>query len=211
MNFQQKIFYNDKPFVLTTDIDDCIEKNPKMETYVQFSGASLRSYQQAMRQLDRPGITGVLIEDASPDILLSQLDAMFRLIDAAGGVTHNEKEELLMIFRRGKWDLPKGKLDEGEKIDDCALREVAEETGLQHLVLEDKICDTYHIYVQNSEEFLKRTAWYKMRGTSADQLKPQKEENILEAVWVSQNGLAPYVAKTYEAIRDVLRAAGYKW
>src|ERR1700759_1274699 len=113
-------------------------------------------------------------------------------IIAAGGLVLNDNNELLMIFRRGKWDLPKGKLDEGEKIEECAIREVAEETGLEHLTLEEKIYDTYHIDVQNTEEMLKRTAWYKMKGTSADKIKPQKEENILEAIWVKQNELAPY-------------------
>jgi 8-oxo-dGTP pyrophosphatase MutT (NUDIX family) len=116
-----------------------------------------------------------------------------------------------LIFRRGKWDLPKGKLDAGEQIDECALREVKEETGLVHLELGDKICDTYHIYEQKGQQYLKRTAWYKMSGTSADKLMPQKEENILEARWVSEKDLAPLMAKTYEAIREVLRLSGIKW
>ena len=114
-----------------------------------------------------------------------------------------------MIFRRGKWDLPKGKLDKGESIDECALREVKEETGLKHLVLGDKICDTYHIYVLNNEQMLKRTAWYKMKGVSTDKLMPQQEEGILDARWVNEAGIPPLAAKTYEAIREVLRLAGH--
>ena len=208
MNFIQKIFYNDKPLILTTNKEEYINDNPPAEAFEFFDGASLRSYTQALQYLDRPGTKGVIIEDISGDSLLAQLNAMYQSIDAAGGVVFNEDNDILMIFRRGKWDLAKGKLDKGETIETCAVREVSEETGLQHLELEEKICDTYHIYAQNNQQFLKRTAWYKMKGTSADKLKPQKEENILEARWVSEKEIPPYAVKSYEAIRDVLRTAG---
>ena len=208
MNFSQKIYFNDKQLILTTDKEGYINNNRAAETYIFFNGASLRSYTQAVLQLEKPGTTGAIIEDVSMDSLLGQLHALYHPIDAAGGVVLNEHDELLMIYRRGKWDLPKGKLDEGEDIELCALREVREETGLQQLTIESKICDTYHIYSQYNEQLLKRTAWYKMKGTSADKLKPQKEENILEARWVNEVGLQPLAAKSYEAVREVLRTAG---
>ena len=207
MIFSQKIYYADKPLILTTDHEAYLAANPVAETYEFFSGATLRSYSQALKFLDRPGTPGAIIEDVSEASLLDQLHAMYLPIVAAGGVAYNERGEILMIFRRGKWDLPKGKLDAGEQIEDCALREVMEETGLKQLTLGDKICDTYHIYEQRGEEFLKRTAWYKMNGTSADLLKPQKEEGIVEAKWVAQSAIAPYAAKSYEAIREVLKIA----
>jgi len=211
MNFIQKVFYNDKPLILTTNKEAYINDNPSAEAYDFFSGASLRSYTQAIQYMDRPGTKGAIIEDVSEDSLLTQLHAMYHHIDAGGGVVFNEGNAILMIFRRGKWDLPKGKLDKGETIEECALREVTEETGLQHLSLGEKICDTYHIYTQNNEQLIKRSAWYKMTGTSADKLKPQKEENILEARWVNEKELAPLAGKSYEAIKDVLKAAGLKW
>jgi len=211
MNFSQKIYYNDKPLILTTDTEEYIDNNPVAETYSFFSGATLRSFTLALQQMDRPGVRGALIEDVSEAALKDQLDAMYHYIEAAGGVAFNENDAILMIYRRGKWDLPKGKLDEGEKIDECALREVKEETGLQQLSLGDKICDTYHVYTQNNEQLLKRTAWYRMKGSSADKLQPQKEENILEARWVSSKELGPLAARSYEAIRDVLKSAGLKW
>jgi hypothetical protein len=207
MIFAQKIYYNDKPLILTTDREAYINEKHSAELYESFSGATLRSFSQALKYLDKPGIPGAIIEDISEASLLEQLNAMYMPIVAAGGVAYNERSEILMIFRRGKWDLPKGKLDAGEQIEECALREVMEETGLRQLTLGEKICDTYHIYDQKGEEFLKRTAWYKMYGTSADPLKPQKEEGILEAKWVAQGDLAPYAAKSYEAIREVLKMA----
>jgi len=182
-----------------------------MEIFSSFDGASLKNFSRAVQQLERPGIMGAIIEDVSADSLLEQLNAMYRPIDAAGGVAYNEAGDILMIFRRGKWDLPKGKLDEGENIEECALREVKEETGLQTLSLAGKICDTYHIYTQQNEQILKRTAWYKMAGTSEDKLDPQKEENIMEARWVNEKDLAPFASRSYEAVREVLRLAGLKW
>ena len=211
MNFVQKIYYNDKPLVITTDGEGYILSNPVAEEYEFFSGATLRSYTQALRYMEKLGTRGAIVEDISEAALLEQLHAMYMLLDAAGGVAYNEQNEILMIFRRGKWDLPKGKLDAGENIEQCALREVSEETGLVNLELGEKICDTYHIYEQKNQQFLKRTAWYRMKGTSADKLKPQKEENILEAKWVREQDLAPYAAKSYEAIREVLKMAEVTW
>jgi 8-oxo-dGTP pyrophosphatase MutT (NUDIX family) len=208
MNFSQKIYFNDKPLVLTTDKEAYINDHPEAEAYSYFYGATLRSFTQAAVTLEKPGITGVMIEDASADALSEQLAAMYRPIAAGGGLVYNEKGDVLMIFRKGKWDLPKGKLDDGEDIAACALREVKEETGLQHVDLEEKICETYHAYEQNSEQLLKCTAWYKMKGTSADKLKPQKEESILEARWLGAQEIAPFAAKSYEAVQDVLKVAG---
>ena len=211
MYFSQRIYYNDKPIILTTDRDAYINDNPAAEDYHVFTGAELRRYEQALQDIERPGIKGVIIEDISEEALLSQLHAMYMPIDAAGGVVYNEHGAILMIFRRGKWDLPKGKLDKGENIAECALREVHEETGLEQLTLGEKIDDTYHIYAQNNEQLLKQTTWYKMTGSSTDKLRPQKEENIIEARWVSEKDIAPLAAKSYEAIREVLRKAGMEW
>lgn len=211
MNFSQKIYYNDKPLILTTNTEEYIDNNPVAETYSFFTGATLRSFSLALQQMDKPGVTGAVIEDISEAALQDQLHAMYNSIDAAGGIAYNENGALLLIYRRGKWDLPKGKLDAGESIDECAVREVKEETGLKELTLGDKICDTYHVYTQGNEQMLKRTAWYKMTAHSAEVLKPQKEENIMEARWVNPKDLGPLAARSYEAIREVLKTAGHRW
>ena len=211
MNFPQKIYFNDKPLILTTDKAAYIRENPEGADYIVFSGSDLNNYGLALVALDKPEINGAIIEDTTEEALLGQLNTLYHSIDAAGGVAYNERGEILMIYRRGKWDLPKGKRDDGEEIEECALREVKEETGLKNLELGDKICDTYHIYSQYGESVLKRTAWYKMSATSKDKLKPQKAENILEARWVREQDLGPLVEKTYEAIRALLRLADMKF
>jgi 8-oxo-dGTP pyrophosphatase MutT (NUDIX family) len=211
MNFSQKIYYNDKPLILTTDMEAYMEANPVSEMYQFFSGATLKSFTQALQFMDRPGNAGAIIEDVSEEALQDQLHAMYRPIMAGGGLVYNEEGALLMIYRRGKWDLPKGKLDEGENIAECALREVSEETGLRQLRLGDKLSDSFHIYVQDGEQYLKQTVWYTMYGTSTDLLKPQKEENIMEARWVAEKELGTHASRSYEAIREVLKTAGLKW
>ncbi len=211
MIFFQKIFYNDTPLILTTDRKAYVAAHPGVAAYQVFTGASQKVFAQALETLEGPGVNGVIVENKSADELTQRLLAMFHPIDAAGGLAYSENGSVLMIFRRGKWDLPKGKLDEGESIEECALREVSEETGLQTLTLDEKICDTYHIYTQKKEQILKRTAWYKMIGSSKDQLAPQTDEGILEAVWVMEKDIASYAAGSYEAVREVLRLAGLKW
>ncbi len=211
MNFIQKIYYNDKPLILTTDSEAFINENPVAELYTLFSVATIRNFNQAVQHLEIPGTKGAIIEDISEINLKNCLYDLYQNIDAGGGIVMNEKEELLLIFRRGKWDLPKGKCDEGEQIDQCALREVSEETGLQNITLLDKFGDSYHLYAQNNQQIIKHTTWFKMKSSSEEKLKPQKEENIIEARWVSSSELAPLLNKSYEAIRDVMRQANIKW
>jgi 8-oxo-dGTP pyrophosphatase MutT (NUDIX family) len=206
-----KIYYNNKPLILTTDSSAYIEKNIIAKGYLGFTGAFPRNFRLALQHLDKPGTLGAMIEDESLEALQKELHKLYAPIQAGGGVVVNEDGAVLMIYRRGKWDLPKGKLDEGEELDECALREVSEETGLQNLNLTHKIVDTYHVYSQFGQNLLKHTAWYGMKGTSKDNLEPQKEENILEARWVRPEDLGDVVYKSYDAIREVLLAAGFKW
>ena len=211
MDFAQKIYINNKPLILTTDARAYIAEHPVAEGYIYFEGAFPRHFRLALQHIGKSGTLGAIIEDFSPESLQEELYELFTPIDAGGGVVLNENNEVLMIFRRGKWDLPKGKCDEGETIDECALREVSEETGLHKLKLGEKICDTYHVYSQNKQNLLKRTAWYKMKGTVKEEPVPQAEENILEVRWVSDEEFPLVVYKSYEAIREVMQKAGVTW
>ena len=105
------------------------------------------------------------------------------IITAAGGLVQNKEGAFLLIFRRGFWDLPKGKLDAGETIPDCAVREVQEETGVQHLEIRDFITKTYHVFKQNGEFKLKITYWYEMYSDYGGTLSPQADEGIKKAKW----------------------------
>ena len=211
MFFSKKIYFNNKPLILTNDRREYVNAHPIAEGYLSFTGSFPRNFRLAFEHLNKLTSLGAIIEDISERSLEEELYAMYEPVDAAGGVVMNEDKDVLMIYRRGKWDLPKGKRDDGEDIDYCALREVTEETGLHNLKLNDKICDTYHVYSQNGQNLLKCTAWYMMEGTRKETLVPQKEENILEARWIANKDLGPIVYKSYEAIREVLTEAGLKW
>lgn len=129
---------------------------------------------------------------------------MEKVIMAAGGIVENEKGELLLIFRKKHWDLPKGKLDDGESIEACAVREVEEETGLTNILLGDLIDTTTHQYEENGEQITKKTAWYKMKGSSLDHLTPQTEEEIEDIRWVKPDELQSYTENTYPNIILIL-------
>lgn len=140
---------------------------------------------------------------------LKKLSKSIRLIEAAGGLVRNERKECLVIFRNGIWDLPKGKIEEGEKTRKAAVREVEEECGIRVKKVGRKICKTYHVYRQrNNELALKKTHWYRMKAEGQDKLKPQKEEGITKACWFTREKLDIITKNTYPSIIDVLENVG---
>ena len=128
------------------------------------------------------------------------------VIKAAGGLVANSQGEFLFIFRHKKWDLPKGKVDKGEKVKDAAVREVEEECGVKIAKRNDSICKTYHVYEMNGELILKRTSWYKMNVKGSPKLIPQVEEGITAAVWVAPQNIKVKIENTYPLIIDVLKS-----
>jgi 8-oxo-dGTP pyrophosphatase MutT (NUDIX family) len=130
------------------------------------------------------------------------------LIRAGGGLVENEKSEVLFMFRRGKWDLPKGKLDPGETLEDCAIREVREETGIKKIKIIRFLITTEHLYYERDQLIRKESHWWLMKGDSREKLIPQKEEDISELRWVGKVDLNDILSNTYPAIIDVLKAAG---
>jgi mutator protein MutT len=130
---------------------------------------------------------------------------MAKKIQAAGGLVRNDNNELLMIYRRGHWDLPKGKLDAGETPEICAIREVEEETGATNLKITRFIATTTHSYMEAGEAIEKETFWYTMEAKGPQQLVPQKEENITDIRWVSKASLQSYLEKTFQNIKDIIQ------
>lgn len=135
--------------------------------------------------------------------LMNAVKKEFIVIKAGGGFVYTPEKKALLIFRRGKWDLPKGKLDEGETIEECSLREVEEETGVQHIKLENKLTITYHIYKENGETILKESHWYRMKTAQQD-LIPQTEEDIEKCQWVAFKKLKDYETNMHPSIKDVI-------
>jgi 8-oxo-dGTP pyrophosphatase MutT (NUDIX family) len=125
-------------------------------------------------------------------------------IVAGGGIVENEEKKILFQFRRGFWDLPKGKLEDGETIEDCAVREVEEETGLQNVQLGQLIGITYHSYIEDGKDIEKETHWFAMKVSGHQELVPQQEEDIMELRWVDKNDLKDYLSKTFKNIVEII-------
>jgi 8-oxo-dGTP pyrophosphatase MutT (NUDIX family) len=147
----------------------------------------------------------VVLHSADPEGLVRDFFSHFDYLEAAGGLVFNPEGKALFIFRRGRWDLPKGKVDPGETPPETALREVREETGVEHLVLKDHLTDTFHTYREKGKRILKRTYWYAME-TSDTRLVPQTEEDIEKAVWVEINETFLRHPEIYPSILEVVQA-----
>ena len=126
------------------------------------------------------------------------------MIEAAGGIVYNDRDELLMIFRNGKWDLPKGKLEKGETIRECAVREVEEECGVSGLKIIKEVQNTYHTYFDDEESILKKTYWFLMETDYSGNLKPQKNEGITKVSWNDSIEKLTRIKNTYANIRDLI-------
>ena len=133
-----------------------------------------------------------------------------QIIEAGGGLVLNERGYLLMIYRRGYWDLPKGKRDPGEAIETCAVREVEEETGLSEVQLLKPVGETIHHYLDPFTNLptQKITYWYSMYATSTQPLIPQSSEDITDIRWVSAAELPQLLEQSFPTIREIIGKAG---
>jgi ADP-ribose pyrophosphatase YjhB (NUDIX family) len=132
--------------------------------------------------------------------------SFFKILEAAGGVVRNEKNEILVIFRSGKWDLPKGKIDKNkETIKQAALREVQEETGLKSLTVKGKLMTTYHLYFRKERMILKPTYWFEMFAESSNKLVPEIKENISLVAWVREDEIPGILQNTYHSLKELFR------
>ncbi len=142
---------------------------------------------------------------ASPDkkILTNSIKDQYKIIEAAGGIVQ-KKDKILLIFRLGTWDLPKGKMEKGESFKETAVREVEEECAVK-VQLDYKVCTTWHTYTQNGSRILKQTKWYAMDCLDDSRMAPQKEEGIDQMVWANESQSMELCASSYRSIQFVCK------
>ena len=134
-----------------------------------------------------------------------QFSANYLLVEAAGGLVQNEQGHWLFIYRNGVWDLPKGKLEKGERIEECAVREVAEECGIEEPIIVRPLSTTYHTYTLKGKRILKPTYWFLMKSADSSELAPQTEEGITEVKWVSTEDALELATDSFGSIKEVVR------
>lgn len=205
-----RIYFGSKPLFLCDAIDDFIQPYVHHDDAVFIDELNAHTVKSMIHEMGQPQVhAGVFYHDDLKE-LKKAFFKKFSLIVAAGGFVKNEKAELLMIFRRGKWDLPKGKLDKGETLEACAVREVEEETGLENVKLISPLIVTYHSYHEGTRQIIKETHWFVMKVSGEQNLKPQTEEDIDEIRWVPATTIKTYLEKAYPLITDIVSAATEK-
>ena len=135
--------------------------------------------------------------------LVSTFQKKIKVVKAGGGIVKNTNDETLFIYRRNKWDLPKGKMDKGETIDQTALREVKEETGIKNLSIIDFKMNTYHVFKKGKEYRLKETSWFNMLSTHVGSFSPESKEGITKVVWKSNKKIKK-IKNTFPNIKLLL-------
>jgi 8-oxo-dGTP pyrophosphatase MutT (NUDIX family) len=201
-----KIFINEHPLVISDDSEDLFRlKNLRL---MDDDDKSLMRAAEMLENSDRSlSNFGIFVPTVDEKDTYKRFKKNYKEILAAGGVVKNDNGDVLLILRQGKWDLPKGKKDEEEKLESAAVREVKEECGVKSLKLGDFITKSYHTYTLEGGRVLKTTHWYYMHLDHEEDFEPQQEENITKVQWFNIDALNIGELDTYNSIRDVLKMA----
>ncbi len=193
-----KVFFKERVLFLCNKTEILDFKGQVFE----WTGASLQEFIVKFETREESLPMAIVWKDREK--LFAHFRSYFQYIEAAGGRVYNNKQEVLMIYRLGKWDLPKGKVEEGESPEKAAIREVREECGISEIGILKKLLPTYHIYRIEKKLMLKKTHWFEMEHCGSEKPKPQIEEAITEAKWISEKQLGSLKSASYASIWDVL-------
>lgn len=191
-----RIYINNTALIIAKSLPDGIGEYQQLNT----GDFNFQKFYKSVK--DGPESVQVLLSK-EPKAYFKKVRKSFQLIKAAGGIVINNENQFLFIFRKGKWDLPKGKLDEGEKTKKAAVREVTEECGIKVSKLGDLLCKTWHVYEEKGQVVFKKTTWFNMKAEK-QKLVPQLEEGITEARWLSSADFSFVKQNTYPLIRDII-------
>jgi 8-oxo-dGTP pyrophosphatase MutT (NUDIX family) len=188
-----KVFVNDKPLFLTNEI--------AKETDFQLFLLESIDIEQLIIKMFNNKILKAYLYYPDEKAILKKVKEKIPVNKAGGGLVYNNKGEVLFIFRNGKWDLPKGGIEKGEEIEETAVREVEEETGVTGLKITKKLQKTYHIFKRNGRYKLKITHWFEMNTNYEGTPFAQVEEGIEKAVWLNPEQVKEALKNSFENIK----------
>ena len=203
-----KISINETPLILI-DLEDAPNEPQKDDKnlILRYLGKTKLLLQviDMLEKSDR--MESITVYAADYKQLVKDFDSLYKIVEAAGGVVFNSKGEILTMYRRGSWDLPKGKIDPGETKEIAAVREVQEETGIKEVKRGPLLCTTYHTYRnRKNKRVLKPTYWYQMSTTDME-ISPQIEEDIELVLWLDPTEFLETKTPIYKTIWEVVAAA----
>lgn len=200
-----KVFFNDRKIIIDSHGNAPIVN----ETAISENLNSVEDVKNWFLDFAANQTNSAIFLHPSPELFWKEMFLpVFIQIPAAGGVViRNEK--LLFIFRNEKWDLPKGKIDEGETAKEAAIREVAEECGIKDHQIVKELPSTFHIYQSPYKKtlgqwILKETFWFEMEYPGSENGTPETSENITEIRWFAKNELNEVLANTYGNLKSVI-------
>ncbi|MDI1317034.1 NUDIX domain-containing protein [Flavobacterium sp.] len=188
-----KVFVNDKPLFLTNEI--------QKETDFQLFLLESVDIEQLIIKMFQNKIQKASLYYPDEKAILKKLKEKIPVCKAGGGLVYNKNGDVLFIFRNGKWDLPKGGIEKGEEIEDTAMREVEEETGVGKLTIRHKLQKTYHVFKRNGKYKLKVTHWFEMDSSFEGITVPQLKEGIAKAVWLNPDEVKEALKNSFENIK----------
>ncbi len=188
-----KVFVNDKPLFLTNQVEK--------ETDFQMFLLETVDFEQLIKKMFNNKIQKASLYHPDEKETLKKLKEKIPVAKAGGGLVYNKKGEVLFIFRNGKWDLPKGGIEKGEEIEDTAMREVEEETGVGGLKITQKLQKTYHVFKRNGQYKLKVTHWFEMKTNYDGILTGQVNEGIEKVAWLGPDEIKEALKNSYENIK----------
>ncbi|MFN4764469.1 NUDIX hydrolase [Gillisia sp. Q332] len=188
-----KVFVNDIPIILSTNKD--VGNN-----YTSFPIKTVK-LKQIIKRIQDGELLYVNLYHENEEKLLKHLVKKLKVVHAAGGMVYNDKKEILFIYRNKRWDLPKGKVEEGETLEESAVREVMEETGVKDLEIVRFLRKTYHIFKRKDKYRLKVTHWYEMYSPYTGELIPEHSEGIKKVKWKNFAKSQKALTKSYANIK----------
>ena len=189
------IFVNNKPIILSDKISENID--------FEFCTFSELQVEEVLHKLKNTHATGFYVYHDDLERLFNKFKKFFKVVKAAGGAVIKE-DEILLIYRNNVWDLPKGKMEDGETKEETARREVEEECSIQHLKIEKKLPTTYHVFYEDNRYKLKITYWFTMTTDDDSNPIPQKEEGISKAEFIPINSISSHYTEMYKSIYELI-------